>query len=231
MSPLALAPEDLTARFRQGLGDSVVDTSTAFGMATVVVAADAWVDALTFAKRDTEVACDSFSWLSAIEWVDDSAPAEAGEAGAEEDRAEEGRAEEEVQADAEEAPEAGAEESDYRAPQVPAFEVVARVTSSTAHHGVTLKARLDPDQPQVATAVGVFAGANWHERELMDMFGVEVVGHPNPAKIYLPDHFEGHPLRRSFKLGAREIKPWPGDVNVEDMPEDTPVTEPKPGQP
>lgn len=65
----------------------------------------------------------------------------------------------------------------------------------------------------------------------MEMFGVEVVGHPNPVKLYLPDHFEGHPLRRSYKLGAREIKPWPGDVNVEDMPEDTPITEPKPGQP
>lgn len=229
MSQLALAPEDLTARFREGLGDSVVETSTAFGMATVVVAADAWVDALAFAKRDRALACDSFSWLSAVEWVDDSGPAEAGEAGAEEAPAEEGRAEEEIQAEAEEAPEA--EESDYRAPAAPAFEVVARVASSSAHHGVTLKARLDPERPRVATAVGVFAGANWHERELMEMFGVEVVGHPNPVKIYLPDHFEGHPLRRSFKLGAREIKPWPGDVNVEDMPEDTPITEPKPGQP
>lgn len=220
---MALAPEALTARFRDGLGESVVDTSTAFGMATVVVSARAWVDALAFAKGDEQLACDSFSWLSGIEWVDDS------EGDADADTAEAAAASG-AEAETEE-PEPEPDESEYHAPPVPAFEVVARVASSTEHHGVTLKARLDPDRPVVASAIGVYAGADWHERELMEMFGVEVVGHPNPVKLYLPDHFEGHPLRRSYKLGAREIKPWPGDVNVEDMPEDTPITEPKPGQP
>ena len=245
MSPLALAPEELTARFRDGLGAAVVDTSTAFGMATVVVGADAWVDALAFAKSDSSLACDSFSWLSAIEWVDeagaedDAGTAEAAEptAEAEADAAGDAEADDAAEAEAAEAEAAEAEEeaavaeSDYRPAPVPSFEVVARVASSSAHHGVTIKARLDLDRPSVATVIGVYAGANWHERELMEMFGVDVVGHPNPVKLYLPDHFEGHPLRRSYKLGSREVKPWPGEVNVEDMPEDTPVTAPKPGQP
>lgn len=215
MSPLALAPEDLTARFREGLGESVVSTSTAFGMATVVVDADAWLDLLTFAKDDEAVACDFFSWLSGIEWVDETGDAAGADAGTE----------------AATEAEAAVDEAEYRAPDNPAFELVARVSSTTHHHGVTLKARLDPERPTVASSTGVYEGADWHERELMEMFGVVVTGHPNPVKLYLPDHFEGHPLRRSFKLGAREVKPWPGDVNVEDMPEDTPVTEPKPGQP
>lgn len=215
MSPLALAPEEITARFREGLGNSVVSTSTAFGMATVVVDAGSWLDALGFARDDDAMACDFFSWLSGIEWVDESG----GDTDADPD----------ADAGADEAP-AEVDEAEYRAPESPVFELVARVTSTTHHHGVTLKARLDPDRPTVATSTGVYEGADWHERELMEMFGVVVSGHPNPVKLYLPDHFEGHPLRRSFKLGARDVKPWPGDVNVEDMPEDTPVTEPKPGQ-
>ncbi len=50
------------------------------------------------------------------------------------------------------------------------------------------------------------------------MFGIEFEGHPNLTKLYLPDAFEGFPLRKSFPLLSREVKPWPGLVDVEDMP-------------
>jgi NADH-quinone oxidoreductase subunit C len=50
------------------------------------------------------------------------------------------------------------------------------------------------------------------------MFGIDFVGHPNLIKLYLPDGFEGHPLRKSFPLLTREVKPWPGTVDVEGMP-------------
>ena len=46
----------------------------------------------------------------------------------------------------------------------------------------------------------MYAAANWHEREAADMFGIRFEGHPNPVSIYLPDGFEGHPLRKSFPL-------------------------------
>jgi hypothetical protein len=67
--------------------------------------------------------------------------------------------------------------------------------------------------------VGLFAGANWHERETHEMFGIGFDGHPDLRNIYLPGEFEGHPLRKDFPLLARMIKPWPGIVDVEPMPE------------
>ena len=43
---------------------------------------------------------------------------------------------------------------------------------------------------------------------------------PNLKKLYLPDAYEGNPLLKSFELISREVKPWPGEVDVEGMPED-----------
>jgi NADH-quinone oxidoreductase subunit C len=50
------------------------------------------------------------------------------------------------------------------------------------------------------------------------MFGIMFEGHPNLTHLYLPDSFLGNPLRKSFPLLSREVKPWPGTVDVEAMP-------------
>ena len=50
------------------------------------------------------------------------------------------------------------------------------------------------------------------------MFGIVFLNHPNPVNLYLPGDFEGYPLRKDFALLSRRIKPWPGIVDVEDMP-------------
>uniref|UniRef100_UPI0011EE5A48 NADH-quinone oxidoreductase subunit C n=1 Tax=Streptomyces sp. TRM49041 TaxID=2603216 RepID=UPI0011EE5A48 len=60
------------------------------------------------------------------------------------------------------------------------------------------------------TAVEIYAGAGWHERETHEMFGVIFEGHPNPVHLLLPENFEGHPLRKDFVLAARVAKAWPG---------------------
>ncbi|MFE3073154.1 NADH-quinone oxidoreductase subunit C [Streptomyces sp. NPDC059247] len=60
------------------------------------------------------------------------------------------------------------------------------------------------------TAVGVYAGAGWHERETHEMFGVDFTGHPHLVPLLLPENFEGHPLRKDFVLAARVAKAWPG---------------------
>ncbi|HEY3867172.1 MAG TPA: NADH-quinone oxidoreductase subunit C [Actinocrinis sp.] len=76
--------------------------------------------------------------------------------------------------------------------------------------GVLIKTRIPNDRPVLPTATGVYRGANWHERETAEMFGIEFEGHPNPVPLLLPDGFEGHPLRKDFILAARVAKAWPG---------------------
>ncbi|MFE5940523.1 NADH-quinone oxidoreductase subunit C, partial [Streptomyces sp. NPDC056470] len=66
------------------------------------------------------------------------------------------------------------------------------------------------ESPVLATAVPVYAGAEWHERETHEMFGVEFTDHPNLVPLLLPENFEGHPLRKDFVLAARVVKAWPG---------------------
>ena len=98
------------------------------------------------------------------------------------------------------------------------YEVLVRLSSGRTGDGVVLSTDLPKDDPRLPTLIGVFGGASWHEREAAEMFGIEFEGHPNLANLYLTDEFEGHPLRKSFPLLSREIKPWPGMVDVEGMP-------------
>ncbi|MGI8776031.1 MAG: NADH-quinone oxidoreductase subunit C [Acidimicrobiales bacterium] len=99
------------------------------------------------------------------------------------------------------------------------FQVFARLYSIERHMGLTLKADLDDDAPAVETWSQVYPGADWHERETWEMFGFDFIGHPHLVHLYLPGEFEGFPLRKDFPLLAREVKPWPGLVDVEPMPE------------
>jgi NADH-quinone oxidoreductase subunit C len=98
------------------------------------------------------------------------------------------------------------------------YEVLVRLSSGRNNDSVTLSTDIPKDDARLPTLAGVFGGANWHEREAAEMFGIRFEGHPNPGKLYLVDEFEGFPLRKSFPLVSREVKPWPGMVDVEDMP-------------
>jgi NADH-quinone oxidoreductase subunit C len=103
------------------------------------------------------------------------------------------------------------------------FQVFARLTDVRRHVGVTLKADV-PDEPlMIDSWHAIYAGANWHERETHEMYGIGFTGHPDLRNMYLPTEFEGFPLRKDFPLLARIVKPWPGIVDVEPMPaEDAP---------
>jgi NADH-quinone oxidoreductase subunit C len=82
---------------------------------------------------------------------------------------------------------------------------------STAHlHHVQLRTIVPRDGGLVPTVSDLWAGANWHERETAELFGIVFDGHPNLAKLLLPEEFVGYPLRKEFALLAREAKPWPG---------------------
>jgi NADH-quinone oxidoreductase subunit C len=91
------------------------------------------------------------------------------------------------------------------------FAVVLSVYSATHHHRALIRTRVPRAEPRLATLTGVFAGADWHERETYEMFGIGFDGHPGLAPLLLPDGFEGHPLRKDFVLAARVVKDWPGE--------------------
>lgn len=98
------------------------------------------------------------------------------------------------------------------------YEVISRLSDVGDGAGVILSTDLAKEDARLASLVDVFGGADWHEREAAEMFGIAFEGHPHLEKLYLPDGFEGHPLRKTFPLLSREVKPWPGTVDVEDMP-------------
>jgi len=98
------------------------------------------------------------------------------------------------------------------------FQLLARVYSISAGLGINFKCDLPDDDLTAATWSTVYAGANWHEREAREMFGITFDGHPNMINLYLPADFVGHPLRKDFPLLARRVRPWPGIVDVEPMP-------------
>jgi NADH-quinone oxidoreductase subunit C len=95
------------------------------------------------------------------------------------------------------------------------FDVVLSVYSATHRHRALLRTRVPRSAPRLDSLVPVFAGADWHERETHEMFGVEFAGFDDGSglglrPLLLPDGFEGTPLRKSFQLAARASKPWPG---------------------
>jgi NADH-quinone oxidoreductase subunit C len=100
------------------------------------------------------------------------------------------------------------------------FQVLARLVQPFSTLGINIKVDVDDNAMAIDSWVQVFAGANWHERETHEMFGIGFNGHPDLRNMYLPTDFEGHPLRKDFPLLARHVKPWPGIVDVEPLPGD-----------
>ncbi len=98
------------------------------------------------------------------------------------------------------------------------FELLCAVSDVTGGDLVVFSTDLPPADPQVDSLMEVFPGADWHERECREMFGITFVGHPRPENLYLPNEFVGNPMLKSFALLSREVKPWPGEVDVEEMP-------------
>lgn len=100
----------------------------------------------------------------------------------------------------------------------PRYEVLSCLGNVATGETVVLSTDISKEAPSVDSLISVFGGADWHEREASEMLGIEFLGHPNLTHLYLPDSFEGHPLRKTFPLLSRDVKPWPGTVDVEDMP-------------
>ena len=90
------------------------------------------------------------------------------------------------------------------------IRVAAHVAALGPVRRLLLRTTVPHDAPALPSAVGVYAGAAWHERETHEMFGVAFADHPALDHLLLPEGFEGHPLRKDFVLAARVAKAWPG---------------------
>lgn len=84
------------------------------------------------------------------------------------------------------------------------FEVNYQVSSIPANRSVRVKVSVGEDEP-LPTATDVWKTANWHEREIFDLFGVRFSGHPDLRRILCPDFWTGHPLRKDFPLDGEEV--------------------------
>ncbi len=93
-----------------------------------------------------------------------------------------------------------------RFPMEPRFELNYHLVSIPKVKKVRLRVRLSGDDPVVDSLVPVWPGANWLEREVFDLFGIQFTGHPDLRRILLPDDWEGHPLRKDYPVeGFRDI--------------------------
>jgi NADH-quinone oxidoreductase subunit C len=93
---------------------------------------------------------------------------------------------------------------DYYPQTSPRFHVIYQLTSLAQNLSVQLRVPVGGDNPKVPTVTRVFSMALWRERELLDMFGIEAEGHPDPRRILMPEGTDGYPLRRDFPLGYEE---------------------------
>jgi NADH-quinone oxidoreductase subunit C len=187
------------------LGGAVVGSHIAPGRGLWVrVARDSWFDAAEAAKD--RLGCTLFDFLSAIDWM----PSPWG-------RYEDSAVDAGIKPfDPSGSFATGVAGGDTR------FQVFCHLANVRGRNGqradVILKTDLPDDELRIRSLVPLYAGANWHERECWEMFGVSFDGHPGLRHLYLPGEFEGHPLRKDFPLLARLVKPWPGIVDVEPMP-------------
>jgi NADH-quinone oxidoreductase subunit C len=88
------------------------------------------------------------------------------------------------------------------------FDVVYCLYSTRRHHRVRVKARVAEDQP-IRSATAVWPAANWFEREVFDLFGVNFTGHPDRRRILMPEDWQGHPQRKDYPLEG------PGELLME----------------
>ncbi|EAS51165.1 NADH dehydrogenase I, C subunit [Aurantimonas manganoxydans SI85-9A1] len=147
------ATKDLTDYVVETLGDTLIETITAFGELTLIVAPAEIVRVLTFLRDDPQTQFISLVDICGVDYPE--------------------RAER--------------------------FEVVYHLLSPRQNQRVRIKVRTGEDLP-VPSVTGVFAGADWFEREAYDFYGILFTGHPDLRRILTDYGFEGYPLRKDFPL-------------------------------
>jgi NADH:ubiquinone oxidoreductase subunit C len=105
------------------------------------------------------------------------------------------------------------------------FAVVVQLVHRQHKERATIHVVAGGEPPTVPSVVGVWAGANFLEREAYDMFGIILDGHPNLTRILMPDEWEGHPLRKDYGLGKVPVEFTPQPFLQVEAPGQAPSAE------
>lgn len=91
--------------------------------------------------------------------------------------------------------------------RAPVFILVYRLQSSTLGAAVFLKTEVPRAEPEIASLCDLWPAANWQEREVYDLFGIVFEGHPDLRRMFLPDDWQGHPLRKDYEDASMIRRP------------------------
>jgi len=163
-------------------------TTEAFGELTVHATGDVLVELLTFCRDDAALGCELLADLSGVHWP------------------------------------AGGHEIEHQPTTTgwPTFRVSAKegvievlYVLRSLRHGHVLRVAIPTDDTaaRLPSVTDVYPTANFHEREVYDMFGVEFDGHPDMTRILMPDDWVGHPHRKDYPLGGIDV-PYKNDKHI-----------------
>jgi NADH-quinone oxidoreductase subunit C len=94
--------------------------------------------------------------------------------------------------------------SDYWPESEPRFHLSYQLHNIEEKISLRLRVPIPGSNPNVPSIEKIFPNANWHERELFDMFGIHIEGHSDLRRILMPYDWEGHPLQKNYPLGYEE---------------------------
>ena len=97
------------------------------------------------------------------------------------------------------------------------FIIVYNLYSLKHRHRIIIKALVSEDDPYIDSVVPVWKGANWHEREACDMYGILFNGHPDLRRILMPEDWEGYPLRKDYPLKGPEGWEYKGFEELKEL--------------
>jgi NADH-quinone oxidoreductase subunit C len=91
-------------------------------------------------------------------------------------------------------------------PEEPRFKIVYQLYSLPHKVFLGINVFVSGEESEISTVESIFPNANWHEREIFDMFGISFEGHSDLRRIIMPYDWQGHPLRKDYPLGYEEVQ-------------------------
>jgi NADH-quinone oxidoreductase subunit C len=88
----------------------------------------------------------------------------------------------------------------------PRFDVVVNLLSQQLGERLRVKVGVTNEDPALASITSIYVGADFYERETWDLFGIVFTGHPDLTRLLMPDEWEGHPLRKDYRIGSIPIE-------------------------